>query len=224
MNIARSLRAKAFASALAALAATGIALVVLLSHSASAPADVNFNNLDCNGHVEKAPTTEDDPDATQVKYSFACNGPITGYQIQPNLEVQSMETEVFGFDRVNKVPYPNDSFSCNGDLPGYGINCVGFAGFLDNAKRTYDTTQKSYVLIEGTFSIDGDICAEPRIDPLLSVVTAGVAANGSVTQSISGPFDLGRPVKTGCKLGKNRAKRRIPLESTTSDASNSDIG
>lgn len=224
MNITTSLRGKAAALALAALATVGIALVVLLNHSAPATADVNFNNLDCHGHVEKAPESEDDPGATQVKYSFACNGPITGYQIQPNLEVQSIETEVFGFDRKANAPYPSDSFSCNGDLPGYGINCVGFAGFLDNAKRTYDPSQKSYVLIQGTFSIDEDICAEPRVDPLLTVMTAGVASNGNVTQAISGPFDLGRPLKTGCKLTKNAAKRRIPDSSTDTDASNVDVG
>lgn len=223
MNIAKSLRGKALASALAAFAIAGLTLVLLLSHSTPAPADVNFNNLDCQGHVEKGTPDPDDPTSTQVKYVFACNGPITGYQIQPNLEVQSIETEVFGTDKAG-VPYPSDSFSCNGDLPGYGVNCVGFAGFLDNAKRTYDPSQKSYVTIGGTFSIDGDICAEPRVDPLLTVMTAGIAANGNPTQAISGPFDLGRPVKTGCKLTKNAAKRRIPDESADTDASDSNVG
>lgn len=224
MNIARSLRGKALASALAAFAFAGITLVLLLSNSTPAPADVNFNNLDCQGHVEKAPDAEDDPGATQVNYQFACNGPITGYQVQPNLEAQSLETEVFGIDRKTGAPYPADSFSCNGDIPGYGINCVGFAGFLDNAKRTYDPSQKSYVLISGHFSIDGDICAEPRVDPLLTVMTAGIDAKGNATQAISGPFDLGRPIKTGCKLTKNAAKRRIPDTSADTDASNSDVG
>jgi hypothetical protein len=223
VNIARSLRGKALASALAALAVAGMTLVMLLTHTTPAPADVNFNNLDCRGHVEKAPDSVDDPGSTQVKYVFACNGPITGYQIQPNLEVQSLETEVFGTDKTGAV-YPNDSFSCNGDLPGYGVNCVGFAGFLDNSKRTYDPSQKSYVNVSGTFSIDEDICAEPRVDPLLTVMTAGVASNGNVTQSISGPFDLGRPVKTGCKLSKTHTARRIPDDSQDTDASDSDVG
>lgn len=224
MNIARAPRGKALAIALAALAVMGAALVVLLTHSSSAPAAVAFNSLDCHGHTEKAPDSEDDPGSTQVLYSFACNGPITGYQIQPNLEVQSLETEVFGVDPKTGAPYANDSFNCNGDLPGYGINCNGFAGFLDNAKRTYDPSQKSYVLIKGTFSIDEDICAEPRVDPLLTVVTAGVPGTGSAPQTISGPYDLGRPTKTGCKLTKNAAKRRIPVESPDTDASNSDVG
>ncbi len=223
MNIATSLRGKALVSVMGVAALLCVALVVLLTQSSSAPADVQLNNLDCRGHVEKAPDTEDDPGATQVKYVFACNGPITGYQIQPNLEVQSMETEIFGLDKTG-APYPSDSFSCSGDLPGYGINCVGFAGFLDNAKRTYDPSQKSYVTIGGTFSIDEDICAEPRVDPLLTVVTAGINAKGEPTQAISGPYDLGRPVKTGCKLTKNAATRRIPDEGVDTDASLSDVG
>jgi hypothetical protein len=225
VNIATSLRGKALWSMLgvAALACAAIA-ALLLTQSSSSTAAVQLNNMDCHGHVEKEPDSADDPGSTQVRYSFACNGPITGYQVQPNLEVQSMETEVFGFDRKANAPYPNDSFSCSGDLPGYGVNCVGFAGFLDNAKRTYDPSIKSYVLISGTFSIDEDICAEPRVDPLLTVMTAGINDKGNPTQAISGPYDLGRPVKTGCKLKRNAPKQRIPNEGPVTDASNSNVG
>jgi hypothetical protein len=222
VNIARSLRGKALASTLSVLALMGVALVVLLSQSSPAPADANLNNMFCSGHTEKAPDSVDDPGSTQVKYVFACSGPITGYQIQPNLQVQSIETEVFGTDKTGVV-YPNDSFSCNGDLPGYGVNCTGFAGFLDNAKRTTDST-RSFDVISGTFSIDEDICAEPRVDPLLTVMTAGIDSKGNVTQAVSGPFDLGRPVKTGCKLARVHGKNRIPKESPDTDASDSDVG
>lgn len=223
MNIVKSLRGRSVAAALGTLAALAAAAIVLLAHSASAPADVNFNNLDCRGHIEKAPDSPDDPGATQVLYSIACNGPITGYAIQTNNEVESIETEVFGVDK-NGAPYPSDSFSCNGDLPGYGINCVGFAGFLDNTKLTFDTTQKSYVTMKGHFSINTDICAEPRLDPLLTVVTAGKNAAGTVTQAISGPFDLGRPRHSGCTPTKFSGKTRIPNQGANTDAANTDIG
>ena len=223
MNIVRSLRGRTLAAALSTLAALAVAAFMLLAHSASAPADVNFNNLDCRGHIEKAPDSPDDPGATQVLYAIACSGPITGYSIQSNLEVESIETEVFGLDPSGN-PYPSDSFSCNGDLPGYGINCVGFAGFLDNSKLTYDPTQKSYVTMKGHFSINGDICAEPREDPILTVVTAGKAANGNVTQAISGPFDLGRPRHSGCRGTKFSGKTRIPNTGSDTDASNTNIG
>lgn len=224
MNIVMSLRRHPAIAALLGLGALAATAAVLLAHSAAAPADVNLNNLDCRGHVTKGEPAADSPDETQVKYVFACNGPITGYVIQPNIEVQSIETEVFGLDAKTKEVDPRDAFSCNGDLPGYGINCVGTYGFLDNAQRTYDPSQKSYNVVSGTFSIEGDICAEPRIDPLLIVMTAVKGSNNQPTQNIAGPFDLGRPRKSGCKATASSGKLRIPKEGPTEDPSNSNVG
>jgi hypothetical protein len=76
----------------------------------------------------------------------------------------------------------SDTFSCSGEVPGYAVNCVGAA------KTGYET-------ISGQFAIGTKICAEPRVDPLLTV-TYAYLEKGSVTQAISGPFDLGRP--SGC--------------------------
>ena len=221
MNIVTSIRGRWLAVGMAAVAALAAALVLLLAHSAPAPADVNLNNLDCRGHVQKGSPAKDETGSPQVKYVFACNGPITGFQIQPNVEVQGYETEVFGIDAKTQAVVPTDSFSCNGDLPGYGINCVGNAGFLDNKLQTYDPSQKSYVQIPGQFSITGDICAEPRVDPLLTVVTAVKNSDGTVAQKIAGPFDLGRPSKSGCKASASSGKIRIP--STGPDTSG-DLG
>jgi hypothetical protein len=63
------------------------------------------------------------------------------------------------------------------------VNCVGLA------KGGYET-------ITGQFAIGTKLCAEPRVDPLLTVVYAYVE-KGAVVQAISGPFDLGRP--EGCR-------------------------
>jgi hypothetical protein len=52
-----------------------------------------------------------------------------------------------------------------------------------------------YETIAGQFAIGSKICAEPRVDPLLTV-TYAYLEKGVVTQAISGPFDLGRP--NGC--------------------------
>ena len=70
----------------------------------------------------------------------------------------------------------------------------------------------------GQFSIGTKMCAEPRVDPLLTV-TYAYLEKGVVTQAISGPFDLGRP--NGCpptansrldpaepKAGRDRSTRR----------------
>jgi hypothetical protein len=197
LNIAAtSLRRKALLAALAALLVAGASLLLLLNGTKPASADQNANNTDCRGHVEKGAPSPDDPSATQVKYVFACSGPITGYQIQPQVPAQSIDTEVFALDRTTKQVVPTDSFSCQGEIPSYGINCVGTYG-------------GNYELVSGQFSIDPKLCDEPRVDPLLTVVYA-VRTSTGVTQAIAGPFDLGRP--RGCPKSAQNGKWRIPQE------------
>lgn len=200
LNIAAtSLRRRAFLAALAALVVAGVTLILLLGGSQPAAADQNPNNTDCRGHLEKGDPSADDPSATTVKYVFACSGPITGYQIQPDHAVQTMETEVFALDRTTKDVVPTDSFSCNGDIPGFGINCIGVYG-------------GDYRIVSGQFEIDEKLCTEPRVDALLTVVYA-TASGSKVTQYMAGPFDLGRP--KGCPPSRS-GHRRIPLESQES--------
>ena len=52
-----------------------------------------------------------------------------------------------------------DTFSCSGEVPGWAVNCVGAA------KAGYET-------ITGQFAIGTKLCAEPRVDPLLTVTYA----------------------------------------------------
>ena len=198
MNIAAtSLRRKALLAALAALLVPGALLLLLLNGTKPASADQNANNTDCRGHVDKGEAQPDDPTATQVKYVFACSGPITGYQIQPQIPAQSIDTEVFALDRTTNQVVPTDSFSCQGDIPSYGINCVGTYG-------------GNYEIVSAQFTIDPKLCDEPRVDPLLTVVYATKNASGAVTQAIAGPFDLGRP--RGCPKSAQNGKWRIPQE------------
>jgi hypothetical protein len=197
-----SSRRKALLAALAALLVVGASLLLLLGGARPASADQNPNNTDCRGHTEKGDADSADPSAVTVRYVFACSGPITGYQIQPQIPAQSIETEVFGLDRSTGQVVGTDAFSCQGDIPGYGINCVG-------------TYQGNYDVVKGQFAIDPKLCDEPRVDPLLTVVTATRTATG-VTQAIAGPFDLGRP--RGCKASAHSGKLRIPLSKEESPA------
>jgi hypothetical protein len=194
------LRRKALIAGLAALLLAGASLLLLLHGTKPASADQNANNTDCRGHLEKGDPSPDDPSATQVKYVFACSNPITGYQIQPQIPAQSIDTEVFALDRTTKQVVPTDSFSCQGDIPAYGINCVGTYG-------------GSYEIVSGNFSIDPKLCAEPRVDALLTVVLA-TRSGTTVTQAMAGPFDLGRP--RGCPKSAGNGKWRIPQESEDS--------
>jgi hypothetical protein len=140
----------------------------------------NPNNYNCIG---KTAAGEPEPgnEEQQVQYSFYCNGPITGYQLQSQIPVTGVQgSPVLTSNATGKSL--SETFSCSGEFPGVAANCVGLA------KQGYET-------ITGELSIGTKLCAEPRVDPLLTV-TYAYLEKGVVTQAISGPFDLGRP--TGC--------------------------
>jgi len=223
--VARNPRVLALVAA--TLVALAAAVALLLTQSAPAPADANLSNLFCRGHIGNNTPLTDEVGDTNVKYVFACSGPFTGFQLLSSNEVQGFDTEVFGSDAKTGDVVSGDQFSCTGALPGYGVNCGGFANFLDNKTQEYDSSKRSFDKISGTFTIDGDICAEPRTDVVLFVSTAtkkGGAANGEIVQALSGPFELGRPSKSGCKPTALSGKTRVPLPELDSKADDSDIG
>src|SRR5205823_1015888 len=76
---------------------------------------------------------------------------------------------------------------------GYALNCVG-------------ATKGGWEGIAGQFAIGTKLCAEPRVDALLTV-TYAYLEKGVVTQAISGPFDLGRP--QGCKADAYSGSTRV---------------
>lgn len=197
LNAAFPWRRRPLFAGIAVLAVLGGLALALLTGTEPATADNNPSNTLCKGHVEKGDPDPSDPTATQVAYVFACSGPITGYQIQPDHAAQSMDTEVFALDRTTKQVVPTDSFSCNGDIPGFGINCTGVYG-------------GDWRVVRASFSIDEKLCAEPRVDPLLTVTYATANAQGKITQYIAGPFDLGRP--HGCPKSARGGKTRIPQD------------
>jgi hypothetical protein len=95
-----------------------------------------------------------------------------------------------------------DTFSCSGELPGWAANCVG-------------STAGGYETVTGQFAIGTKLCAEPRVDPLLTV-TDIYLEKGVPTQGISGPFDLGRPLhcpKSKTYPGGTRLEPSTPRQS-----------
>jgi hypothetical protein len=152
------------------------------------------NNYSCFGHIEKG-AAEQGVSGTQVEYQFSCDGPITGYQI----ETEPHQVQYFDQAPVvalGGVPSNVDSFSCSAFIPGVQINCTGQAS-------------AAFEVITGQFVIAGkNLCTEPRLNPILTVTDATATAtlggtkaaptaSATVTQYISGPYDLGRPY--GCK-------------------------
>jgi hypothetical protein len=169
------------------VAIVGCCLTMLLATPAISRAEEsNPNNYNCLGGIA-AGTAEVGSEEQEVKYVFYCNGPITGYQLQAQIPLTGVQSPPL----VTATATPlgttagtalGDTFSCSAEIPGYAVNCVG------QAKTGYET-------ITGQFAIGSKLCAEPRVDPLLTV-TYAYLEKGVVTQAISGPFDLGRP--NGC--------------------------
>jgi hypothetical protein len=169
------------------VALVGCFLALLLATPAISHAEEsNPNNYSCLGSLAPG-TPEVGSEEQQVKYIFYCNGPITGYQLQSQIPLTGIQSPPLVTATATPLGSPTgkpltDTFSCSGEVPGYAINCVGAA------KTGYET-------ITGQFAVGGKLCAEPRVDPLLTV-TGIYLEKGVVTQAISGPFDLGRP--NGC--------------------------
>jgi hypothetical protein len=162
------------------------------------------NDYTCDGHIQKG-VAESGVTGTQVLYQFSCDGAITGYQ----LETEPHQIQYFDQSPLVElagVPSVTDNFSCSAFIPGVQINCTGQA-------------LTPFEVISGQFVIAGkNICTEPRVDPLLTVTDAvatatlggtkaAPTASATLTQYISGPYDLGRP--WGCKGDSYGADTRL---------------
>ncbi|HTA15300.1 MAG TPA: hypothetical protein VK781_10645, partial [Solirubrobacteraceae bacterium] len=64
--------------------------IVASAHAEEAGTEGSPNNLNCLGHIS-AGTPELGSEEQQVRYTFYCNGPITGYQLESNVPVTGFE-------------------------------------------------------------------------------------------------------------------------------------
>jgi hypothetical protein len=178
--------------ALAALAgALALSLAIPAAGHAEATGIANPNNYECAGHLA-AGKAEPGSEETPVQYEFLCNGQITGYQVQTQVPVTGIEGAPLVTNFQNQPLM--ESFSCSGSFPGYAVNCVG------------TSTSGIDERITGQFAIGWKLCTEPRVDALLTV-TYAYLEKGLITQAISGPFDLGRPL--GCPATALSGKDRL---------------
>jgi hypothetical protein len=174
-----------------------IVVLLLLPAAGYAAEESNPNNYQCTGHIAPG-KAEEGSSEQQVQYTLSCSGPISGYAIQTG-KVQSTGFEsspLITNDKGEAVT--TDSFSCNGEIPGFGFNCVG------NTTQAFET-------ITGQFAIASKLCAEPRVAPTLTVAYAYLNEKKVITQAISGPFELGRPrdcpaAAKASKKGKHAGK------------------
>ena len=181
--------------AIAALMAGTLALISSLG-AQSSRADVNDNQITCKGFVHSGEADEINPDLYQAEYRIRCDQAITGYSLFIGAQqVQTLETEVFP-QFADGSPVSTDAFSCNGDLPGNGVNCTGKYSNLSG-------------IITGKFAVEMPLCeAGKRIEPILTVFKGSVSSTNALVQAIAGPFSLGQP--SDCK-GKKNKPRTMPL-------------
>ena len=173
-----------------ALIVGSLALLMVTAAPSQAEED-NPNNYTCHSLIG-AGQPEVGSEEQQVQYTFYCDGPITGYQLESQVPITGGEASPLVTNLTTKEP-TKDTFSCAGEIPGWALNCVG-------------ATKAGWERITGQFSIESKICAEPRVDPLLTV-TYAYLEKGVVTQAISGPFDMGRP--QGCRADAQSGGTRL---------------
>ena len=161
-------------------AIVGFLALLLATPAIGHAEESNPNNYNCLGSLS-AGEAEEGSEEQQVKYTFYCDGAITGYQLQAQVPLTGIAGQPTLTSNATGKPL-SDTFSCQGEIPGYALNCVGLA------KEGYET-------VTGQFAIGSKLCKEPRVDTLLTV-TYAYLEKGAITQAISGPFDLGRP--KGC--------------------------
>lgn len=181
----------------ALLLAAGAALILFVAaQPPTAVADQNANNNTCRGSTSKGAPDPNDDTVTGVAFNLRCSGPITGFSVMSAKPIQGYETEVFAFDPAGQNIIGTDAFSCSGDIPGFGVNCVGTYG-------------GGYRQIRGEFFIDGKnaLCKRHRVEPIVTVTTASINSKGAPVSAIAGPFSLGTP--RGCK---GKVHRSIPSE------------
>jgi hypothetical protein len=174
-------------------------MAIVASASAEVGIEGSPNNLTCSGHIS-AGTPELGSEEVQVRYTFYCNGPITGYQLQSNVPLTGFEAAPLVTSNATNQAL-SDTFSCGGELPGWADNCEG-------------STKAGWETITGQFSIGKALCAAPHLDPLLSVTDIYLEKTVP-TQAISGPFDLGRPLHCPAVsyLGGTRLEPVTPFQS-----------
>jgi hypothetical protein len=170
-------------------AIVGVLALSLATPALSQAEESNPNNYNCLGSTS-AGQPEAGSEEQQVQYTFYCNGPITGYQVQSQIPVTGVSSPPI-VTNLEKKELP-DTFQCSGEIPGWAANCVG-------------STVNGYETVTGQIAIGTKLCAEPRVDLLLTVVYAYLE-KGKITQAISGPYDLGRPkdCKPNAYSGFNR--------------------
>jgi hypothetical protein len=165
-------RARARARAL--LAAALVLVCGAFAASSARAATPPPSAVTCSGHVNRSsdPTLSD-----QLSYLLACSGSIKSFTVLSSAPIGDFEVSAEAFVHGTTTIVGDDSFFCEGLIPGDGFNCTG------QAIVGHDVTS--------SFDLSDPVCsttdpAAPR-RPQVSVVVADW--NGAT----AGPFRLRGP-------------------------------
>jgi hypothetical protein len=155
----------------------------------------------CGGSLRKAPTSEE---PNTLSYKFHCDGGITAYTLIVNRSPSDFNT-IDDFS-PNSLAYTTSgaadskvSFTCEGSIPGGGVNCNTGGSTLpasENVEGTFDTTDPYC----GTVPKGKHASAKSEPQALVELVVS------DVTGAEDGPFKLN--LSPACKA-QHAAKKSV---------------
>ena len=157
------------------------------------PGTASASSVSCRGHLD--PST-DAPVPDVFDYQFVCDEEILAYSIVTNRSTDYFDTEPVVFvGNPKDGNASNEAFSCEGNIPGFGVGC--------NGKATPDASGLRWIV--GGLGYGSDPCAKHAkgqgVKVWLTVVTTQHKADGTPYTASSQPFRLG-----GACGGQSRAR------------------
>ena len=128
----------------------------------------------CSGHVDRG---ADKALPDRIDVAFGCSGDIRSFTVLSSATIGEFAVSAEAYDHATKAIVGDDSFFCEGPIPGEGFNCTGIAHAGLDVKTTFDLNEAA--------------CSETEVVEPLKVQVVISDANGAT----AGPFRLRGPVK-----------------------------
>lgn len=183
-----------------ALIASSVLLPAALASSALAAAPTPESLATCYGSLANGTATADQPNL--MNYQFKCDSRITAYTIVANRAPRNFDVlDAFSTTALVLDPHGNivsdESFGCEGTMPGDGINCnAGAGGFMG-----------AWNVAQGSFDLTDPYCKTlaPNAKPGTAATPQAIVqlVVTDVTGAQDGPFRLAP--STACPAVPDRA-------------------
>lgn len=160
-----------------------------------------------------------------VQYRLRCSSDVSGYSFSFNREVQAAETEVFPTLYTSNSVIPDESFSCQGDFPGLGVNCVGtykgrfstIRGIVSLALTDQEVQDKTPFCKLGLSAAASTFTSLIARDPYTNKPLVNKDGTSQIRLYGAGPFKVTLP---GCHRGASAeaSKKKKPAKTTAKSA------